>query len=43
MNAITRKVVAVMAAVVMAVTAAVSVSADYINVDKYGLYYPTSG
>lgn len=43
MNAITKKVVAVMAAVVMAVTAAVSVSADYINVDKYGLYYPTSG
>lgn len=43
MNVITRKVVAVMAAVVMAVTAAVSVSADYINVDKYGLYYPTSG
>lgn len=43
MNAITKKVVAVMAAVVMAVTAAVSVSADYINVDKYGLYYPASG
>ena len=43
MKAITKKVVAVMAAVVMAVTAAVSVSADYINVDKYGLYYPTSG
>ena len=43
MNAIIKKVVAVMAAVVMAVTAAVSVSADYINVDKYGLYYPTSG
>lgn len=43
MNAITKKVVAVMAAVVMAVTAAVSVSADYVNVDKFGLYYPTSG
>lgn len=43
MNAIIKKIVAVMAAVVMAVTAAVSVSADYVNVDKFGLYYPTSG
>lgn len=42
MNAITKKVVAVMAAVVMAVTAAVSVSADYANVDKYGFYYTSS-
>lgn len=39
MNAITRKVVAVMAAVVMAVTAAVSVSADFATVDKYGFFY----
>lgn len=39
MNAITKKVVAVMAAVVMAVTAAVSVSADFTNVDKYGFFY----
>ena len=39
MNSMVKKIVAVMAAVVMAVTAAVSVSADYINVDKYGLYY----
>lgn len=38
MNAITKKVVAVMAAVVMAVTAAVSVSADYVNVDSWGIY-----
>ena len=38
MNAITKKVVAVMAAVVMAVTTAVSVSADYLNVDMYGIY-----
>lgn len=39
MNAITKKVVAVMAAVVMAVTAAVSVSADYATINKYGFYY----
>ena len=39
MNAITKKVVAVMAAVVMAVTAAVSVSADFTTVDKYGFFY----
>lgn len=43
MNAITKKVVAVMAAVVMAVTAAVSVSADYANVDDYGFYYASYG
>lgn len=42
MNAITKKVVAVMAAVVMAVTAAVSVSADFTNVDDYGFYYATN-
>lgn len=43
MNAITKKVVAVMAAVVMAVTAAVSVSADFANVDAYGFYYTRYG
>ena len=42
MNAITKKVVAVMAAVVMAVTSAVSVSADFTNVDDYGFYYATN-
>lgn len=39
MNAIIKKVVAVMAAVVMAVTAAVSVSADYATVNNFGLFY----
>lgn len=38
MKSMIKKIVAVMAAVVMAVTAAVSVSAEYLNVDKYGIY-----
>lgn len=42
MNSMIKKIVAVMAAVVMAVTAAVSVSADYTNVDDYGFYYATN-
>lgn len=43
MNSMIKKIVAVMAAVVMAVTAAVSVSADFTNVDDYGFYYSTYG
>lgn len=39
MNSMIKKIVAVMAAVVMAVTAAVSVSADFATVDKYGFFY----
>lgn len=38
MNSMIKKIVAVMAAVVMAVTAAVSVSADYATVDLFGFF-----
>lgn len=38
MKSMIKKIVAVMAAVVMAVTAAVSVSADYLALDNYGVY-----
>lgn len=42
MNSMIKKIVAVMAAVVMAVTAAVSVSAEFATVDAYGFYYATN-